>query len=323
MKRFYFLWVLAATIFSISFCSYADSCKVQGGKKPLNLTIPLTVQIPEAADSAQIGSVLYLNERTLSQMTSVHRNITTMCLDAIQHILTGRINSAQVGNNIFTTPLPGVGLRLTIIYDKSGMAHKEWILPFTASIKDSSKGPISTDDIKLRIEIIKTGIIKGGSVNIQIPSLLSFGDNSLVVSLAVRLLSVKAHCEFVVNQPQIDLPPIDINELSAKVNAKHYPIDVKLRCINTSHVGINIEGATELHSTSTFKNVASDNPASGVGMQILYDGIVIAPFHPINLLLPLQKIDISIPLSVRYAKSSQPLSVGKVKAEITLRVDYL
>ncbi|MBL7637104.1 fimbrial protein, partial [Atlantibacter hermannii] len=74
----------------------------------------------------------------------------------------GRISASQSGQNVFATKLPGLGLRITVIYDKPGATHKEWILPFTASLDDKAWENLTTDDIKLRLEAVKTGTITSG-----------------------------------------------------------------------------------------------------------------------------------------------------------------
>lgn len=324
MKLFSFWWIaIAVTLNAVTFSACADNCKLQNRQSPLNLTIPLTVQMPDKAGAASIGTVLYVNEKSLAQLSGSHQEITAECLSEIKRVLNGRMNTAQSGKNIYSTALPGVGLRITVIYDKPGMAKKVWVLPFNTSFSEVSNDPVSTDDIKFRIEVIKTGVIQGGAINIHLPSLLSLSDSSLVVNLAMTILPAKAHCAIVVNQPQIELPPIDIHDLAINTDMKNYPVEVNLQCMNTTKASINIEGTTEPQKITVFKNVAPESPASGVGIEMLYNGNVMTPFKPMDLTLPAQQVSINVPLSVRYAKTNTPLSRGKVKAQITLRINYL
>lgn len=324
MKLFSFWRITIAVMLSaLTFTVSAHDCKPQERESPLNLTIPLTVQLPDRTGAASIGTVLYVNEKSLAQLSGSHHDITPECLSAIKRVLNGRMNTAQSGKDIFSTALPGIGLRITAIFDKPGMAKKEWVLPFNTSFSEVSENPVSTDDIKFRIEVIKTGIIQGGTVNVHLPSLLSLSDSSLIVNLAMTILSAKAHCAIAVNQPQIELPPIDIKDLANNADKKSFPVDVDLQCMNTTKASINIEGTTEPQKITVFKNVAPENPASGVGIEMLYNGNVMVPFQPMDIALPSQQLSVKMPLSVRYAKTSASLSKGKVKAQITLRINYL
>lgn len=323
--KFISFWRIA-TVVIVSACALtasAQECKSQDREVPLNLTIPLTVQMPDKAGAATIGSVLYVNEKSLALLTGSHRELTPACLNEIKRVLNGRMNTAQSGKNIFSTSLPGVGLRVTVIYDKPGTVKKEWVLPFTTPFTEISKNRVSTDDIKFRIELMKTGIIQGGTVNIHLPSLVSLNDNSLVVNLAMTVLSAKAHCAIAASQPQIELPPIDASDLANNAEKKSYPVGVHVQCMNTTRASINIEGTTDPLAITVFKNVAPDNPASGVGIEMLYNGSVMTPFHPIDIALPVQQGNIDMPLSVRYAKTNQTVSGGKVKAQISLILNYL
>lgn len=301
----------------------AHDCQLQSRPSPLNLTIPLTVQLPDRAGAAPVGTVLSLNEKSLAQLTGSHHEITPACQGEVQRVLNGRMSSAQSGDHIFSTSLPGVGVRITVIDDQPGRAKKEWVLPFNTPFSEVATHPVSTDDIKLRIEAIKTGIIQGGTMTLRLPSLVSLNDNSLVVNLAMTVLSAKAHCEILVDQPQIELPPINVKDLASSAVKKNYPVGVNLQCMNTTRASINIEGTTEPQNITVFKNVAPENPASGVGIEMLYNGSVMTPFQPIDMPLPVQQMNIPVPLSVRYAKTEQPVSEGKVKAQITLRINYL
>nr|WP_312983289.1 fimbrial protein [Atlantibacter sp.] len=266
--------------------------------------------------------MLYKKEASLAQLTGSHRNLTGTCLEQIQKMLSGRISASQQGAGVFATALPGLGLRITVIFDKPGQPRKEWVLPFSSPMTDLSKAVVSTDDIKLRFEAIKTGIIQSGTVNVRLPSLLALNDNSLVVNLAMTILTAKAHCTIQVASPQIDLPPIDSSLLEKSGSIAARPVNVNLLCLNTQKASINIEGANDSQSPSIFKNVSEDNPASGVGIEMLYNQNVMIPGRPMDISLP-QQSGYSLPLSVRYARTQGAVSTGKVKAQITLRINYL
>lgn len=315
---------LLAVAFSALVCNaQARSCIPEKSLAQANLTVPLMVQMPSQSGTAAIGSVLYVKEASLAQFTGSHRPLNPGCLNAIGQNLSGRMAAHQSGKNVYDTSLPGVGLRFTVIIDKPGIARKEWVLPFAAAPFEEARGSLSTDDLKLRIEVIKTGIIQGGSINIQLPSLLAMSDRSLVVNLVMRLQTAKAHCAITVNQPQITLPPIDVARFNSHDAMENYPVAVKLQCLNTRQASINIEGLMDANKNSIFRNVAPDNPANGVGIEMLYNGNVMLPNYPVDMTIPSQQFNVALPLAVRYAKTNQPVGKGNVKAQITLRINYL
>ncbi|ELY2645252.1 fimbrial protein [Cronobacter sakazakii] len=264
---------------------YASDCNLK--QKPSNVTIPVTIQLPDNITMMPVGSVIYKKEAS------------------------------------YATALPGLGIRITMIYDKPGSAHREWILPFSAQTRDLSNKTITSDDIKLRLEAIKTGTItSGGILSFRIPSLITLNDNSFVVNLAMALISPKAHCMIQVVNPQIDLPPVKISELKSNSGITAQSVNVNLLCMNTRRASINIEGLTDANNPTVFKNVAPDSHAENVGIEMLFNGTVMRPNSPLDLSLPNQN-SYPLPLSVRYAKTSNNLTGGKVKAQITLRINYL
>lgn len=301
--------------------AYANECTLQ--QKTSNVTVPVTVQLPDNISMMPVGSVLYKKEASLAELSGKHDVISAECRTRISQLLRGKMPSRQSGQDTYATPLPGVGVRITLIYEKPGFAHKEWVLPFSTPMANLSNKTITSDDIKLRFEAIKTGPITGGGMfNFRVPSLVTLSDNSLIVNLALALISPKAHCMIHVSSPQIELSPVKISELKNNITKADKPVGVNLLCINTSKASINIEGVNGSTYPTVFKNVATDNQASNVGIEMLFNGAVMRPGLPVDLILPNQS-SYALPLTVRYAKTGENVTGGKVKAQITLRINYL
>ncbi len=315
--------ILALLLQANALDAMATECQTGLRTEPVNLTVPVTIQLPPRVGTESIGAVLYKKESTLAQLTGTHRVITGGCIEKIKKSLNGRITARQNGFNTFATPLPGIGLRLTVIYDKPGATRKEWVLPFNVPVTDFTQTALTTDDIKLRFEAVKTGPVQSGTLNFRLPSLLSLNDNSLVVNLALTVLAAKAHCAILVPNPQIDLPPINATTLASNAVKAAYPVAVNISCLNTNKTSINIEGANDPQAPTVFRNVSQETPAGGVGIEMLYNGNVMMPSRPIDIVLPQQQNGYSLPLSVRYAKNNEKITSGRVKAQITLRINYL
>ncbi|CCJ90525.1 Fimbrial protein [Cronobacter turicensis 564] len=300
---------------------YAGDCTLK--QKPSNMTVPVTVTLPDNITMMPVGSVVYKRESTLAQLSGTHGVISAECRAKISKLLSGKMPTQQQGQDTYATTLPGLGVRVTLIYDKPGSAHKEWVLPFSTPTQNLSDKTITSDDVKLRFEAIKTGAItQGGVLNFRIPSLVSLSDNSLVVNLAMRMITPKAHCMIQTVTPQVELPPVKISELKDNGGRTAQPVNVNLLCMNTSKASLSIEGLNESSDPTVFKNVAPENPAKNVGIEMLFSGTVMRPGFPLELSLPDQN-SYALPLSVRYAKTGNDLTGGNVKAQITLRINYL
>ncbi|WP_024547997.1 fimbrial protein [Siccibacter turicensis] len=300
---------------------YAGDCTLT--QKPSNMTVPVTVSLPDNITMIPVGSVVYKREATLAQLSGTHGVVSAECRTKISKLLNGKIPTQQKGQDTYATSLPGLGVRVTLIYEKPGSAHKEWVLPFSTQTRELSDKIITSDDVKLRVEAIKTGAItQGGVLNFRIPSLVWLSDNSLVVNLVMMLVSPKAHCMIQMTTPQVELPPVKISELKNNGAKTAQPVGVNLLCMNTHKASLSVEGLHESSSPTVFKNVAPESPAKNVGIEMLFGGTVMKPDVPLELALPDQN-SYTLPLSVRYAKSGDALTGGNVKAQITLHINYL
>ncbi|MEE9682557.1 fimbrial protein [Lelliottia amnigena] len=319
-KRLSFILMILFQIITLK--AIAGSCVSQTPTEARSLTVPLVIQLPSQSATATTGAVLFKKEASIAQLTGSHNIISNGCVNKLKKILAGRMISGQSGSGIFTTSTDGLGLRVTLIFDKPNHPRREWVLPFQNPISDLTNDSITTDDIKLRFEAIKTSIIKSGTSSVQLPSLLSLNDNSLVVNLALKIMATKSHCVIQMLNPQINLPSINADFIEKERKSKDYPANISLLCLNTKKASINIEGNNSANTPTIFNNLASDNPASGVGIEMLYNGSTLTPGIPIDIILPNQS-SFALPLSVRYARLNEKVKEGNIKTQITLRINYL
>ena len=118
----------------------------------------------------------------------------------------------------------------------------------------------------------------------------------------MKILAAKSHCSIQMLTPQIDLPAIDAATIEKQRTSKAYPANVNLLCFNTQKASINIEGNNNANTPSVFNNLATD--------------------RPIDIVLPNQS-NYALPISVRYARLNEKIKEGNIKAQITLRINYL
>lgn len=321
MKKLIYL-IIIALLQGMAMNALAGTCTSQAKIDAQNLTVPLVIQLPAQSATVSAGTVLYKKEASLAQLTGSHRPISSDCVNKLKKILVGRMTSSQSGSGIFSTPVAGLGLRVTLIFDKANRPHKEWVLPFHNPVTDLTNESITTDDIKLRLEAIKTGIIKSDSVSMQLPSLLSLNDNSLVVNLVIKILAAKSHCSIQILTPQLNLPSIDAATIDKQQKSTAYPANINLLCLNAQKASLNIEGNNNINLPSVFNNIATDNPATGVGVEMLYNGSTLSPGNPIDIALPGQS-NFPLPITVRYARLKERIKEGNINSQITLRINYL
>lgn len=325
MKRKILPSLLLAAMVSVpaSFVRAAE-CTVKTNASPVNLTIPLTAQFESNMIGSSTGSVLWQKEATLSQLANSHRNIDIDCLLKSGAQFSGKLNSAQQGQNTFATSIPGIGIRIKLIYAAPGAARREWMLPFNVSATSLNSKQINTDNISLRIELIKTGEFgSAASAPYIMPAMLTLANNALVVNLALAIAPPRAHCHLKLNSPQIVMPPIEANMLRHNIQSSLTPVRAELQCINASQVALTLEG-TASQERGVFENLVKENGARGVGMQVLYGQEVMMPNLPkIIIDSPAAPQQVQLPLSVRYAKTGSDITAGSVQAKITLKINYL
>ncbi|UTJ47157.1 fimbrial protein [Atlantibacter subterranea] len=316
--------ILAALAFAPATFVRAAECAAQNKDSPVNLTIPLTAQFQTNIITSPPGSVLWHKEATLSQLANSHREINIDCLLQAGAQFSGKLKNNQQGQNTYATSIPGIGIRVKLIYAAPGAARREWMLPFNVSVASLNSKNINTDTLSLRIELIKTGEFgTASSAPYMMPAMLTLGNNALVVNLAVAIAPPHAHCNLKLNSPQIVMPPIDAGMLRQNVHSALTPINAELQCINASQVALTLEGATS-PTRGVFENLVKTNGAGGVGMQIIYGQEVMLPNSPkIILDSPGAPQRMQLPLSARYAKTGDPITAGSVQAKITLKINYL
>ncbi|WP_336284377.1 fimbrial protein [Citrobacter arsenatis] len=322
MKSNLILRILAVLIFlGITSSARAEECTASS-VKPINMTVSSTITLPQTAVTATPGTVLYIKESSLSALSGIHSPVTP-CMKHLTSMLQSHITGSHSGNNIIATALPGLGLRITVILNKAGLPHKEWELPFNISLNHVQSQALTTDDFRIRIEAIKTGEIQGETLMLHFPALLSLDGNTLVVNLSLTIIVAKAHCAIEVVRPQISLPPVTTRELLQYKPIATTPLAVSLHCLNTRRTSISVEGITSTENTNAFSNMEKENPAEGVGISISYNDRVMPPNTPMDILLPTSQETYILPLAARYIRIGKKIKGGKLKTQITLRINYL
>lgn len=155
-----------------------------------------------------------------------------------------------------------------------------------------------------------------GSVEIDIKEGDNFKPMATYVFRLVTDRSIPAlreSCAFNTQYPNVSLKdyPFDAGQEQA--------LNLQMRCLNTRYPSLVLSGKTD--SSTIFSNVSASNPASGIGIEIVRDGLPI----PVQTKIPLGSISNywqDLQLKARYALNGRPLSTGNVRALINVDLKY-
>lgn len=314
------LFFFALMLFSRA--SLGSECNTQSGGGLT--TIPVSFRMPDDIQSKTIGTVLFRKEATLTELTGKSKDITSDCITRTSQVLTGLLPETKTGNNVFNTHVDGVGIRVTIVLSKKGVIHEEFALPFTLSLGQYAGKQIKTDDIRIRLELIKTGDIKTHGVEtINIPDLLKVSDGSFIARLAVKITPASPHCAIKMNAPQVVLNAVKISQFKNSPASSPQPVEIGVECMNITHASISVEGMSQIDSGWVLENLQKENASSGVGIELLYEGKTIVPHQMIDIGLSKENQSRALPFTARYLKIADEVKAGEVKTRFTLRLDYL
>lgn len=307
----------------ILLCSYANAaCLITDSTFTTNISDNIT--LPQNIGRIPTGSVLYKKESLLSTNAGNQLVSQDDCVSTLHNMLSGKIASSEVGSNIYATNIEGVGIRLTLIIDKPGVGHREWLIPFRFNINSFSKEKITTQNIKIRVELIKYRDIKLNNAKIiYMHDVISSADKKIIVNFILNVLANHSYCKVHVLSPQITLPDVYVSVFKATNVTRSFPVYLNMDCENVQRATLTIEGQLNLGSETVFRNLEINTPAKGVGIELLYNHQVIKAMHAVNIPDSELSGNALLPLSVRYAKVNDKVEPGEVKSKITLHFNYL
>lgn len=309
------LWVML--ISWLAFISEVRGCTINISHSPLSANLPINIQLPDNVDELPSGAVLFHKEVSLDKVVGLGSVFATSC--SAVHNLSANLPGSEIANHLFATGVAGIGVRLTLVYGKSG----NWVFPFQKRLQGDGK-PLHIDDFLLRIEIIKDS---GGTRNPEIthPLLLTMEiDNAFInMNIYLHFLQTRVHCSINSPTPQVTLPPISAEVLYSKRTSPTTSVNVILSCSSTHIVNIQVKGEAVSSYLDVFRNLETISPAEGVGIQMLYSGRVISPDNSFAVNYSKVGLPMLLPLRVRYAKINEHIAPGRVSAKITLNINHL
>ncbi|QLR79177.1 fimbrial protein [Citrobacter freundii] len=230
--------------------------------------------------------------------------------------------SSSGGNNVYSTNIPGVGIRIT--NDASGK-----VIPYDQS--QAAESYIIVRGIK--VELIKTGDIAGGTLDTGMLARASIVGQFYFANVTLNGVSTIASesCSVTTNPVNVALGKHDKSEFNGTGTGTGWQtFNIGLNCSKSARINVRIDATADGDATGVPGVIKLDsNPvnASGVGVQLEY-------FDENNSPQSVQlgqdqyygssssEGDKLIQLQARYYQTTQTIIPGKADATATFTMSY-
>ncbi|PRY05876.1 fimbrial protein [Paraburkholderia sp. BL25I1N1] len=234
---------------------------------------------------------------------------------------------AQVSANPYTfaTNVPGIGIQF---FDEYGGARRFW----GAGSQEIYNGQWTWGGTMLGVQVVITGQVATGTISGALVGTFKLGSLT-VANLRVTSASVTAStCSVATQALAVTLPTVSPSAFqNVGSTAGSQPVSISLNCgASNARVYITLTDNTSPTNTSSILSLKPGSSAQGVGLQILSGGI------PVNFGVDSAAAgnlnqwfvgtasggSMNIPLTVRYIKTSTPVSAGTVGGVATFTMSY-
>ncbi|HIC8362666.1 TPA: fimbrial protein [Klebsiella aerogenes] len=227
---------------------------------------------------------------------------------------------SALGNNIYNTNLPGVGIRLT--NTASGK-----MLPYDQSASANTYIFIGGNGIKA--ELIKTGDITGGTLDTGLLARASVANQFYFASATLNGTNTitSESCSVTTNPVNVPLGDHDKSEFSGPGSATAWQtFNINLSCIQGARINVRIDATADSDAgvPGVIKLDSDPANASGVGVQLWYryeDSPVQFGQERYYYTSPSGGNEY-VQLQARYYQTTQSVTAGKANATATFTLTY-
>jgi minor fimbrial subunit len=320
--------LLLLIVAGMLFPPLASACHVMNQSQ---LSIVLEGSLQKDPLQANVGDTLYTKRASLSTLAHQRQDISCAPSQPQEQLtITGNMTGSMTGNNVFPTSVPGIGIRISLLVRQHGSHSPLSALPVSEQFALDEKSDLTSDDVFIKTELVKTGPIANvGHVSYQTSSMVVFTRSSAqqVVSVDYSFSATvpAGYCHFTTPSAAFNLIPVDAVMLKAQRTTSAISLDVNYVCTGApSHVEMTVYGVAEDAGQGIFKNTLTAENATGVGIQMLYRNTPVALGTPISL-DSLQTVNnqTAIPLSARYIAISPNVTAGKITSLATIKLNFL
>ncbi|HFZ8994379.1 TPA: fimbrial protein [Citrobacter freundii] len=227
---------------------------------------------------------------------------------------------SRLGNNIYNTNLPGVGIRLT-------NATTGKVLPYDQSAGAYNYVTIPGDGIKA--ELIKTGDITSGALR---TGLLARAEIVNEFDIANAMLTgtntvISAACQVTTPDVEVRLGDHKKSEfLGTGSGTAWQAFDIGLQCNPGTRINIQIDAAQDpsnIAGVMKLDDDSGDTTATGVGVELHYESDNSAVQFGQSHYYPTDDgINQNVKFVTRYRQTGQSITAGKANATATFTLTY-
>lgn len=317
VKGFTFL-VLAILLSLLSFCCKAECTSYQPGSISFNMG---EVIVPYNPD---VGTVL--KEVSIAS-PPFSANGCQMVNDAFSKYTTGNPTGLKYKqNDIYSTNIPGIGF--AICYWNCDNANGGGWYPFVTLNNHLNYNSINYGGAPFHFLLIVTGEVDGsGPLDLG-----EYGEVGVSQTAIAKIVltggSIKAtQCNSEQNNILIDfggLPAEQFTSIGATTLSKEF--NIGLTCDGKANISVALEGQQSEESSDSsilaLTNMGQKDVATGLGVQIIYNG---NPLE-INKKIPLKTTEGNIietfPFSARYYQTKSVVTPGEANVVATLSITH-
>ncbi|SDG30078.1 Pilin (type 1 fimbria component protein) [Dyella sp. 333MFSha] len=228
---------------------------------------------------------------------------------------------SALGDNIYETNVPGVGIRVYFFNSSYG----ERVLPEREFIPWTFKGQLS--NAHFRVQLIKTGeVTTGGNLSTGTLARAGYDDQSQVwVDLMdARIEPQRPTCAFASRHLVFALGNVDARDLRL-AGSSHWATQslVVTGCTNATQMLMSFTGTPDADEASLFK-LSGPGAATGVAIELRSDDpdAQALPNNPTPMVLPARTEGQQLGFRARYRTTGADIAPGVANAHITINVAY-
>lgn len=242
--------------------------------------------------------------------------------------------SRQSGNQIWSTNIPGIGLRFTL-----QRQAQQVLYPGTLSVGGKGVNTVSLQDLEFKLEVIKTADLVGsGAISAGQYTTLGSGSQALLNTWMREnsLIVVAPSCRVMSNNNfRVNLGTIPLSAFKGQgTGAGGRNFSIRMQCagsvsLSGTHVNMTFDGNTPdgiSPALGVIRNESrSNSAAAGIGVQLMDENHRAVPFRQATHVATLNNTPLQV-LNLRYFArfyQYQPkISAGNVTGHMVFRVSY-
>ncbi|MDY1035418.1 fimbrial protein [Lelliottia sp. CFBP8978] len=320
------------TLFFATACvaipSWVSACDLQNQS---TLSISLDGSLQKDPLQANVGDTLYVKRSSLTKLA--HRKQDIVCTPVQsqdQLVIKGNMTGSMTGDHVYPTTVPGIGIRLSVVIGKKGNHTSLMSLPFTQQYGLKEISELTSDNVFIKTELVKTGAIStSGRISYQNPSLFSFTHSItqqvVNVDYTLAVTPPAGYCHFTTTNAAFTLATVSSSAVKSASQMPATPMPITFACMGSAtHIEMTLYGAMDKAGNGVLRNKDGVDQATGVGVQLLYQNNPVVFGSPISLDgLPLINNQGEIPLSARYFPTAPQVTSGKVDTLATIKLNFL